>query len=175
MFHLLCITYRWKIGTTWLQSFNSQKVSGAQPRQLCGPFLQILALCWHSEWTSNPLPFTLMKHKGEVNWRKRNESDSSVTSQPATHPIAPLVDCMKPSISLWIFKLLRACRIHLLLLFCENGDYNYAFPSLLFLKDYQPQFSLRSPHLFSVQLEIHLEHLGPHWQPPYPRVASISS
>lgn len=49
---------------------------------------------------------------------------SSVTSQSATYPLAPLVDCTKPSISDWIF---RACRIHFLLLFCENGDYNYNF------------------------------------------------
>ena len=57
-------------------------------------------------------------------------------------------------------------------LFCEKGDYNYTFSSLI--PQRLPTAVLWDPCTVLCLLETHLEHLGPHLQPPDPSVISIS-
>lgn len=99
-------------------------------------------------------------------------STSFVTSQSVTCPIAPLVDCIK---LLYLFEYLNLelYRIYFLLVVCENWDYNYTFllsDSTMITKS---NTACNPLNLFFVQLEIHLEHLDSHLQPPYLSMASI--
>lgn len=78
-------------------------------------------------WIFAPNPcFLFKKHKSEVNWGAGGRKGFDFFCHlPVSHiSISTIGRFTKPSISDWIF---RACRIHFLLLFCENGDYNYNF------------------------------------------------